>query len=95
MKINVHASDTQKESRLVMLRVHMFVRLDRALGYPVDGFCAQPVVLGSNREIVSFRSCVRCEAVHVRETLLFPSLGFAIANSAPRVRARLRVPFWA
>ena len=45
----------------------------------------------TNREIVSFRSCVRCEAVCERETMMFPSLGFATANSAPaRGRGRAR-----
>ena len=37
----------------------------------------------SNREIVSFRSCVRCEAVCAREAMLFLSLGFPTANSPP------------
>jgi hypothetical protein len=48
--------------------------------------------LGSlhNQRIVSFRSCVRCEAVCVRETMLFLSLGFAIVNSGPPARARAR-----
>ena len=39
-----------------------------------------------------FVSCVRCEAVCTRETMLFPSLGLAAVNSAPAcVRA---VPFF-
>ena len=41
-----------------------------------------------NREIVSFRSCVRCEAVCARETMRFLlSLGFATVNSGLRARA--------
>ena len=38
-----------------------------------------------------FVSCVRCEAVCTRETMLFPSLGLAAVNSAPG-RGRARVP---
>ena len=34
-----------------------------------------------------FVSCVRCEAVCTRETMLFPSLGLAAVNSGP-ARAR-------
>ena len=37
----------------------------------------------SNREIVSFRSCVRCEAACAGEAMMFLSLGFPTANSGP------------
>ena len=41
-----------------------------------------------NQEIGSFPLCVRREAVHVREAMMLPSLGFATANNAPRGRGR-------
>ena len=46
----------------------------------------------SNREIVSFRSSVRCEAVCARETMLFSTLGRGSSESAPPVRARACPP---
>ena len=42
-------------------------------------------------KLFRFRSCVRCEAVCVREAMMLPSLGFANANSAPG-RAGAGVP---
>ena len=47
-----------------------------------------------NREIVSFRSCVRCEAVCERETMMFLSLGFETVNSPPRLVLGLAFSIW-
>ena len=41
-----------------------------------------------------FVSCVRCEAVCTRETMLFPSLGLAAVNSAPARACVRAVPFF-
>ena len=43
-----------------------------------------------NREIVSFRSCVRCEAACARRTMLLPRLGGGSSQNAPRPPARRR-----
>ena len=41
---------------------------------------------GSNWEIVPFRSCVRCETVCVRGTMLPPALGGGSSESSPAYR---------